>query len=108
MMRGTCSHFACLVVLTAQPPMKTELPKEIRQQAVASIERYFAENFDEKIGNMAAGSLLRFFMEEIAPSIYNQAVSDVRERLQARLEDLDYEMRQDEFQHWRRDGKPRQ
>ena len=31
-----------------------ELPKEVRAQAVASIERYFAENVDEKIGNIAA------------------------------------------------------
>ncbi len=60
-----------------------ELPKEIRQQAVASIERYFSEHMDEPIGNIAAAGLLGFFPEEIGPCVYNQAVSDVQERLQA-------------------------
>ena len=43
--------------------MTIELPKDVRQQAIASIERYFQENMDEKIGNIAAGGLLGFFVE---------------------------------------------
>ncbi|MDO9202330.1 MAG: DUF2164 family protein, partial [Hydrogenophaga sp.] len=38
--------------------MPIELPKEARQQAIASIERYFREHMDEPIGNVAAGGLL--------------------------------------------------
>jgi len=34
------------------------------QQAIASIERYFREYMDEKIGNVSAGALLGFFLEE--------------------------------------------
>ena len=41
--------------------MTIELSKEDRAQAVASIERYFRENMEEKIGNIAAGALLGFF-----------------------------------------------
>ena len=47
--------------------MTIELPKDVRQQAISSIERYFQENMDEKIGNIAAGGLLGFFVEEIGP-----------------------------------------
>jgi uncharacterized protein (DUF2164 family) len=62
--------------------MPIKLQDQVRKDAIASIERYFRENMDEKIGNIAAGGLLSFFLEEVGPSIYNQAVADVQERLQ--------------------------
>jgi uncharacterized protein (DUF2164 family) len=67
--------------------MTIELSKEARQQAIASIERYFQEHLEERIGNIAAGALLGFVLEEIGPSIYNRAVADVQERLGARIAD---------------------
>jgi uncharacterized protein (DUF2164 family) len=84
-----------------------EIAKEARQQAIASIERYFRENFDEPIGNIAAGALLGFFVEEIGPVIYNQAVLEAQERLQARVGELDLEVHEDAFQYWRRREQPR-
>ena len=80
--------------------MPIELSKEDRAQAIASIERYFLDNFEQKIGNISAGALLGFVLEEIGPSIYNRAVSDAQERLLSRVEDLTYEVREDEFQYW--------
>ena len=82
--------------------MTIELSKEIRQQAISSIARYFEENMEEKIGNIAAGELLGFFVEEIGPVIYNQAVADVQERLQARVMEIDLEVNEDPFQYWRK------
>lgn len=82
--------------------MSIELPKEARQQAVASIERYFRENMEEPIGNIAAAGLLGFLLEEIGPTIYNQAVADVQERLQLRISELDLEVHEDEFGYWRK------
>lgn len=82
-----------------------ELPKEVRQQAVASIERYFLENMEEKIGNVAAAGLLGFFLEEIAPAVYNQGVRDVQERLRQRVEEIDLEVHEDEFAYWQKFGK---
>jgi len=79
-----------------------ELSKEARAQASASIERYFRENMEEPIGNVAAAGLLGFFLEEIGPTIYNKAVLDVQERLQARLSEIDLEVHEDEFQYWRK------
>jgi uncharacterized protein (DUF2164 family) len=69
---------------------------------VASIERYFKENMEEKIGNIAASGLLGFFLDEIGPAIYNKAVTDVQERLQARISEIDLEVHEDEFQYWRK------
>jgi uncharacterized protein (DUF2164 family) len=82
--------------------MPIELPKEARAEAIASIERYFRENMEEPIGNVAAGALLGFFLEEVGPSIYNKAVADVQERLQTRIMELDIEVHEDEFQYWRK------
>ncbi len=46
--------------------MSIEIDKDARKQAIASIERWFAENRDgEKIGNIAAGGLLGFFLEDV-------------------------------------------
>ena len=86
--------------------MSIELGKEARTQAIASIERYFRENMDEPIGNVAAGGLLGFFVEEIGPSIYNKAVADVQERLQARVSEVDLEVHEDEFRYWRKHDRP--
>lgn len=82
--------------------MTIEISKEARKLAIASIERYFLENMEEKIGNIAAGALLGFFLEEVGPSIYNQAVADVQERLQTRVLEVDLEVHEDEFGYWRK------
>ena len=65
--------------------MSIELRNETRQALISSIQRYFKENMDEPIGNMAAGSLLNYVLEEIGPTIYNKAVADAQARIQARV-----------------------
>ena len=82
--------------------MTIEISKEARSEAVASIERYFQVNMEERIGNIAAGALLGFFLEELGPIVYNKAVADVQERLQSRISELDIEVHEDEFQYWRK------
>ena len=79
-----------------------ELPKDVRQQAIASIERYFLQNMEEKIGNVAAAGLLGFFLEEIGPAIFNQAVRDVQERLRLRVDEIDIDVHEDEFAYWKK------
>ena len=80
--------------------MTIELPNATRQNAVASIQRYFQQHMDEPIGNITAGALLGFFLEEIGPLVYNKAVADVQQRLQARIQEIDLEVYEDEFQYW--------
>ena len=91
-----------------------ELPKQTKTDAIASIERYFADNLDQRIGNITAGGLLTFFMEEIGPSIYNQAVADVQKsllprinELEARIQEVDIEVHKEEFQYWQKYDAPR-
>ena len=87
--------------------MTIEISKDARKEAIASIERYFQENMEERIGNIAAGALLGFFLEEIGPLVYNQAVTEVQERLQSRISEIDIEIHEDEFQYWRKYDRQR-
>lgn len=87
--------------------MTIELSKEQRARAIESIQRYFEENMEERIGNIAAGGLLGFFLEEVGPSIYNHGVADARERMLARVDEIDIEVNEDEFTYWRKFDKPR-
>lgn len=82
--------------------MTIEIHSDARKEAIQSIERYFRENMEEPIGNIAAGALLGFFLEEIGPLVYNQAVTEVQERLLARVSELDIELHEDAFQYWRK------
>jgi uncharacterized protein (DUF2164 family) len=88
--------------------MSIELSREARTRAIESIERYFADELDQRLGNIAAGALLGYVLQEIGPSIYNQAVADVQERWMARVSELDAEVHEDEFTYWtRRDAARR-
>ena len=86
--------------------MEIELTKEDRAQAIASLERYFkeqfAEQFEGRLGNIQAGALLNFFLEEIGPCVYNRAVAEVQERLQLRVSEVDIECHADAFGYWQR------
>ena len=87
--------------------MNIELSKEARAMAIASIERWFKENTDEPIGNIQAAALLNFVVAEICPSVYNQAIADAQQRLQARVAELDIECHADEFGYWRQAERKR-
>lgn len=82
--------------------MPIELSKEAKQNALESMQKYFELNMEQPLGNLAGGALLNFILEEIGPSLYNKGVADAQERMQARLNELDYEVHEDEFQYWRR------
>jgi uncharacterized protein (DUF2164 family) len=82
-----------------------ELSKEDREQAILSIQRYFEEHMDGRIGNVAAGGLLGFFLEEIGPCVFNRGVAAAQERIQARAADLDFEVHEEEFSYWRKYDK---
>lgn len=87
--------------------MTIKIPDPVRKQALESIQRYFSINMDDDIGDLATDMLLDFFIEDIGPAIYNQAVADVQERLQARVMEVDAEVYADEFPYWSRADRKR-
>ncbi|MEG9437979.1 DUF2164 domain-containing protein [Edaphobacter sp. HDX4] len=80
--------------------MKIEIPQQVRNEAIASMQRYFEENLPEAIGDLPAGLLFDFFVEEIGPLIYNRAIADAQARLAVRVSDLSGELWAEEFQYW--------
>ena len=85
--------------------MTIELTREQRAQALASIERYFRENMDEPIGNVAAAGLLGFFMDELGGLAFNQGVARAQAQMQARIAEVDIDVHEDEFGHWSRSSR---
>ncbi len=77
-----------------------ELTKPDRDEAIASLQRYFEKNLPEPLGDLAAGLLLDFLLEEIAPLVYNQAIADAQGRLHQQVLDLSGELFADPFQYW--------
>ncbi len=80
--------------------MAIKLTKETEKAMVSSIKDYFLKDLDEEIGDMQAGFVLNFFLKELAPSIYNQAVSDAKDALQNTIADLDGTCFEAEFTYW--------
>lgn len=87
--------------------MSIELKTEIRQQACDSLQRYCADQFDEAIGNLKAQHLLDFILQEIGPSIYNRAVQDVQAHFLTRVQELDFDIHEEEFSYWSQQKKRR-
>ncbi|MBB1075525.1 DUF2164 domain-containing protein [Rhodoferax sp. 4810] len=80
--------------------MAIDLPKETRATAISSIERWFTANMDMRIGNMQAAELLDFFLKELAPSAYNQGVTDAQAQMLAHVNELDINCYESEFAYW--------
>jgi uncharacterized protein (DUF2164 family) len=80
--------------------MSIELSKQVRDNAITSIQQYFERNLTEPIGELPASLLLNYFIEEIGPAIYNQAIVDAQARLQQRIADLEGELYEEPFQYW--------
>ena len=59
-----------------------------RKQATAALQSYFAQNWDEDIGDLKAGLLLDFILAELGPTVYNQAIADARAFFEERAGDL--------------------
>ena len=81
--------------------MAIELNKDAQTAIVASIQRFFTEHMDAPIGNMQARSLLDYFLKEVGPSVYNQAIAEAQQHLQAKVLDLDVECYEKEFDFWK-------
>jgi uncharacterized protein (DUF2164 family) len=69
------------------------LDEEHRMVALDEIKKYFLEERDEDLGDLAAGLVLDFFVERIGPLLYNQGLDDAQAWLSRRLEDLEADYR---------------
>lgn len=77
-------------------PMKITLSDDRRAEFLNSLRALFEDEFDEPLSEFRANAVLDLFLKVLGPSVYNQAVQDVRAHLQTKLDDLDGEIYADE------------
>ena len=78
----------------AKPPsprMRVQLTEERRARMLRSLRKFFADELDQQIGELAAERILDFFARELGAPVYNQAIQDARAFLQTQLDDLEGE-----------------
>ena len=80
--------------------MAVTLAVEPKKQALASLQRFCADDLDLDISGIEIQSLLEFFLKEIGPSVYNGAISDAQTFLRDRLADLEATCYEPEFTFW--------
>jgi uncharacterized protein (DUF2164 family) len=73
------------------------LSADARQRAVASLQHYFENNFDEPLGDLKASLLLDHLLAEIAPSVYNKALADAQQYLEERVAEVVPALNKPEF-----------
>ncbi|ACT57748.1 DUF2164 domain-containing protein [Hirschia baltica] len=56
----------------------------------------FRDEFDENLSDFRASQMLDLVLKAVGPTVYNQAVQDVRAYFQTRLDDLDGDVYLDE------------
>lgn len=69
-----------------------QLSPERRDALIREIQKHYSIEFDETLSDFRTEALINFMLKAIAPTVYNQAVQDVRAHLQTRLDDLDGEV----------------
>lgn len=68
--------------------MYIKLPKENKDDIVASIKDYFYRERDEEIGDLAALNFLDFVLKVIGPHLYNQGVKDAKKLIELKMASL--------------------
>jgi len=84
--------------MRGKPPI--ELSENAREQAVASVRKYFKEELDQEIGELKASLVVDYFLTELGPVVYNAAISDARAFFDERAADLGALCHHNEFPYW--------
>ncbi|MGI6731615.1 MAG: DUF2164 domain-containing protein [Anaerovoracaceae bacterium] len=67
---------------------RIKLSNETREYMVMEIKRYFLNEREEELGDLAANLFLDFIIEELAPEFYNQGVYNSCNFMKDKSEDL--------------------
>ncbi|WP_425449349.1 DUF2164 domain-containing protein [Dethiothermospora halolimnae] len=67
---------------------RIEIKDDRKENMIKEIKRYFFQERDEDLGDLAATMVLDFFIKELAPQIYNQGIEDAYSYITDKIEDL--------------------
>jgi uncharacterized protein (DUF2164 family) len=80
--------------------MVVELSPEAQKLALASLQRFCAEELEVEMSDVQARQLLGFVLKEIAPTVYNAGVSAAEAYMRDRVADLEGVCQVPEFTYW--------
>ena len=72
--------------------MQIKLSGERRTEFNIELRSLFENEFEEPLSEFRADAVLELFLKTLGTSVYNQAVQDVRNHLQIKLDDLEGEV----------------
>lgn len=72
--------------------MKTELADDKKTEFTSKLVKLFQDEFDLDLSEYRAGEVLQLCTDTLCPAVYNQAIQDVRDHMQTKLDDLDGEI----------------
>lgn len=72
--------------------MKIELSEDKKSEFTGKLITLFQDEFDLELSDFRAGEVLQLCTNILCPAVYNQAVQDVRDHMQIKLDDLDGEI----------------
>jgi len=67
---------------------KIKLTQPIKEKIIYELQSFFENEREEDLGNIGAELLVDFILKEVGPMIYNQALIDVHELMEEKLEDI--------------------
>lgn len=67
---------------------KLELEKKTKEKAIEEIKKFFWNERDEEIGDLAAILVLDFITEKVGPIFYNHGIKDAVAFMNETAEDL--------------------
>ena len=65
-----------------------KLSKEKKDIMIEEIQRYFSNERDEDLGDLASSLILDFFVEKLGPEMYNQGIQDAQRYMEERVMDM--------------------
>lgn len=72
--------------------MKIDLSEDKKAEFTGKLMTLFREEFDLELSEFRAGEVLKLCTNTLCPAVYNQAVQDVRDHMQTKIDDLDGEV----------------
>lgn len=67
---------------------KFKISKEQKDVMISKIKKYYHDERDEEIGDLASSLMLDFIINELASEFYNQGVYDSYKYMNEKCEDL--------------------
>lgn len=67
---------------------KIKVNESQKLEMIDKVKKYFKEERNESLGDLAADLVLDFFIKELAPNIYNQGVEDSYAYIRDSTEDI--------------------